>query len=153
MSEWHQRFERHYTESAPDECWPWQSSKSECGYGRFMLYGKSRIASRLAFEIAHGQIPEGRHVLHKCDNSACVNPDHLFLGDHKINMADRNAKGRARGGSLAGELHPMSKLTNVQTNEIRALALTRHLTQKEIARRYGISQPHVSSIRNSDANV
>src|SRR5215217_6716850 len=99
MSEWHARFQSHYRVGSADECWPWLSSTSAAGYGRFLLDGKARIASRVAYMMAFGD-PGQTHVLHRCDNPACVNPSHLFLGTHKDNMGDRNKKGRSRGGSL-----------------------------------------------------
>ena len=70
-------------------CWLWQGSTLN-GYGRYQKRG----AHRLAWELTHGPIPKGLHILHKCDVPACVNTDHLFLGTHKVNMEDAARKGR-----------------------------------------------------------
>jgi len=50
--------------------------------------------SRLVWEWAHGKIPDGVFVLHRCDTRNCVNPDHLFLGTKFDNTRDGMKKGR-----------------------------------------------------------
>lgn len=50
--------------------------------------------SRKAWEKAHGPIPEGLQVLHKCDNKLCRRLDHLYLGTPKQNTADMLARDR-----------------------------------------------------------
>jgi hypothetical protein len=56
------------------------------------------MAHRVAWDLANGPIPEGMNVLHKCDNPAWCNPDHLFLGTAQENIADKVRKGRVRNG-------------------------------------------------------
>lgn len=58
------------------------------------INGKQLWAHRVAWEDAKGAIPDGLLVLHKCDIGCCVNPDHLYLGTHKDNAADRTERGR-----------------------------------------------------------
>jgi hypothetical protein len=71
-------------------CWIWKRFLSPKGYG-WTCHGK---ANRLAFKQHKGDIPEGLHVLHTCDNRACVNPDHLYLGTNLDNVRDRISRGR-----------------------------------------------------------
>ena len=80
------------------ECWPWTASLDSRGYGHIWWEGKLRTASRVSWMINKGPVPPGRHVLHRCDNLICVNPNHLFVGSHEDNMADMAQKGRRRGG-------------------------------------------------------
>lgn len=74
----------------PDLCWKWIAGHYKNGYGNF----RGSKAHRVSWELAHGRIPEGLYVLHKCDVRDCVNPNHLFLGTYKDNMVDMVSKGR-----------------------------------------------------------
>lgn len=99
------QYDRAYFETrvAPDlnsGCWLWAGCLNQDGYGRVGMKRAGRVkmvaAHRLSYEAFHGPIDAGLWVLHKCDTPTCVNPNHLFLGDVKDNMADCSRKGRTR---------------------------------------------------------
>ena len=85
------------------DCWLWKGDRGKRGYGNFSRDGRHVVAHRLVWEMIFGPIPHGKWVLHRCaglypsgdiTNRACVNPNHLYLGDALQNAADREAEGR-----------------------------------------------------------
>jgi hypothetical protein len=79
---------------ATARCWIWMAAIVGGGYGVIYVKRKPIMAHRMAWVLAHGEIPESQLVLHHCDNPRCVNVDHLFLGTYKDNEADKLSKGR-----------------------------------------------------------
>lgn len=126
-------------------CWQWLGCTIHHGYGHFKINGKAVSAHRVAYELCKGPIPVGLHVLHRCDNPGCVNPEHLFVGTHDDNMEDKAVKGRVY--RPRGEAHAMAKLTAAQVQEIRELR--GFLLQREIAERFGVTRLHVCEIHNN----
>jgi hypothetical protein len=135
----------------PNECWPWLACKNNWGYGVFVIDKKQYGAHRFSWMLANEQdIPTGMQVCHSCDNPACVNPAHLWLGTHSDNVADKVLKGRTTKGrpTTFGENHGRAKLDNQDVREIRELLSTGELSKRAIAAKYGVSDTIVRKIAN-----
>jgi hypothetical protein len=128
-----------------DACQEWDLDTNSRGYGRVRIKERWHLAHRMVWAEAHGQIPKGMFVCHRCDNPPCINIDHLFLGTPRDNTQDMMSKGRCRSGGPAGEQSSAAKLTLAQVAEIRRLR-TNGLTHKAIAARFGVGRTTVSAI-------
>lgn len=132
----------------PSGCWEWSGTSNAKGYGLVHLKRRSWPEStvslhRLIYEICVEQIPEGFHVLHRCDNPSCLRPDHLFIGSNLDNIADKMAKGRHR--SPRGEMHGMAKMNSITVRMIRSRAAAGE-SYSSIARDIGFSSTQVSAV-------
>lgn len=123
-----------YSSRAPNGCWLWNASTRE-GYGQYL----SDYAHRWIWKFLYGTIPTKAVIMHVCDNRLCVNPDHLKLGTQADNIRDAVSKGRIANGERQG----LSKLTEIQVLEIRALYKTGQYTQPQLAKAYGLCQATV----------
>lgn len=77
-------------------CWTWIGSTLPNGYGNFWVHGERIGAHRASYLIANGNLPKNLIVCHHCDNTHCVNPEHLFIGTNEDNARDKVRKGRQR---------------------------------------------------------
>ncbi len=79
-----------------ESCWLWLGSVSGNGYGDLWVGKKHMNAHRYSYTLHKGEIPDGMHILHSCDNRPCVNPDYLSIGTNSDNINDAIKKGRFR---------------------------------------------------------
>jgi hypothetical protein len=150
------------TVEQPNGCLEWTGARTTAGYGliqRRKMFKSPMSVHRLVWTAAHGEIPDGMGVLHKCDNPPCLRLKHLFLGDDQANTDDKLAKGRHRHGHLygddhparkhpelvpRGEAHPMVKLTLEQVEQIR-LRPTENAAA--LGKEFGVSRHAINAIR------
>lgn len=130
------------SEPPTTSCREWRGGGSKNGgYGAIRRGKRQWLVHRWVWTVANGPIPAGLHVLHRCDNPPCFRLDHLYLGTHAENMADRTARGR----QARGERHGRTKLSDEELVAIRGSA---GKTQRQLARTYAVSQATISRILN-----
>jgi hypothetical protein len=149
-----ERFEKHHIPEPNSGCWIWMGHIPDGGYGQFRIDPKASRAipaHRASWEIHRGPIPTGLIVCHHCDNRACVNPDHLFIGTYTDNMRDASRKGRMnwkpgeRRNLPIGSAHHSAKINEIDVAAIRA-SKERGIA---LAKRYGLAPTTISKIRRS----
>jgi len=113
-----------------NNCWIWKGSKDHKGYGKISLNKKVWSAHRLSYTLSVGNILRDMRVCHSCENPACINPKHLFLGDLGDNMINRIKK-------------ELSKLSEENKNKIRNLYKASYSIE-DIAKEFNVSYGVVS---------
>ena len=117
-------------------------SRTYDGYGVVRVKGRLMRAHRVAWERCNGTISSGMVICHRCDNRACVNINHLFIGTQADNIKDCLKKGRAN--KARGICNGRSKLTESDVRSVRELH-TYGYTQKWLAECFGV---HPTTIRD-----
>jgi hypothetical protein len=118
------------------ECYLWTGAVTGSGYGLFSIQGIAFSAHRIAYEVYHGPISSGVHILHTCNNKLCVRDEHLYAGTEQDNSRDRVSTGN----------HGTQKLSVGQVQLIKSLLLRKLVSQKILVQLFGISNQTVSSI-------
>lgn len=137
-----ERFESKFTRGNEEDCWEWNATRNKNNYGYIAIDRIPKLAHRVAYQLYIEEIPEGVCVLHRCDNPACVNPRHLFLGTLSDNTKDCIEKGR--GNRPVGEKHYKALLTVKDVLDIRSSTLS----VKELAQRYNVRPNTIYHVRD-----
>ena len=126
-----------------ENCWNWVASKYSKGYGIFVNNSHHIGAHRMSWILSHGEIPEGMFVCHKCDNTSCVNPSHLFLGTNQDNMTDMVQKKRSYNKS--GQFNPNVKLS---IDDVKKIYLFSSLgySQRKLAKIFNVAHVQIGKI-------
>lgn len=134
-----------HVDKQPSEngCWLWTGHTSDGRYGAIKVRQKAYSTHRMSWILHYGPIPDGLDVLHKCDNTRCVRPDHLFLGTPLANAQDRSQKGRTR-------VPKGIKLTEQNVLDIRA-ALAQGASLKSQAEQYRVDVSLICAIKKGKA--
>lgn len=128
--------------AGPNGCWPWIASRNDTGYGLFWLRPRVQRATRVVMALAGNPVPDGDLVCHRCDNPACVNLEHLFVGSYLDNSNDMIAKDRHWHVGIKAN----AKLKPGDPDRIKnRLRAGDHPTA--IARDFGISRQRVYAFR------
>lgn len=132
------RFEAMFTRGGPTDCWLWNGTQINSGYGHFWVEGSKKMtAHRFSFMQANGYLPQV--VRHTCDVKLCVNPRHLLPGDHRDNSQDMARRHRMGGGNV--------KLTAEQVADIRKRFVSgdhgRGGNRRALAVEFGVNAKHI----------
>ena len=125
-------------------CWVWVAATNTKGYGSYWATAESScLAHRFSFQATNGFDITGQLILHKCDNPACVNHEHLYVGDHLDNSSDMVARGRLN--SRAGSFNANTTLTEQLVLEIRAAARN-GVPRRQLRLKYNLPKTTIARI-------
>lgn len=130
-----------------NDCWNWIAGGRGEGYGALNINNKIIDSHRVAWILINGEIPNNLYVLHRCNNRACCNPSHLYLGTQSDNMKDAYLAGINIIVTPRGENNHLSKLKSSEVSEIRNL-LSLGKRCCEICKEFNVNKRTISDIKN-----
>lgn len=142
-----ERFQDKYIPVTESGCWLWIGACDCKGRARIAYKGRNARASHVAWELFRGPVPVGSMLCHHCDIPACVNPDHLYIGDSHTNVQDMMRRGR--NTVPVGESHWKSKLTEVDVLAIRGMSGKGYASWR-VAKIFGVSSSTIRRIWRMD---
>jgi transcriptional regulator len=134
-------FWKHVKQASKTLCWFWEGARNGYGYGQFIFKGKKYSAHRFSAKLS-GLSIKNKVVRHTCDNPACVNPNHLLVGTHADNVADKVRRNRQARGVTNGR----AKLTEKQVKFIRKSKLT----NSQLAKKFNVNSRAILAIRKRE---
>lgn len=142
-----QRFWAKVAKRGDDECWPWLAAvrRTDEGYGAFWLDRRHQPASKVAWILTFGAVPNGLVVCHRCDNPRCCNPHHLFVGTPLQNNDDKVAKRRHVFGERVGTAL-LTEIAVKQIKQLRPKGRAPSGYRADIARQFGVTRGTITDI-------
>lgn len=135
-----ERFDSQYIPVTETGCWLWVGACSSRGYGTIKDHYKTRLAHRVSYEIHNGQLDDKCFICHKCDIPSCVNPNHLYAGNHITNVADKVSRNRQASGR---DVAVPRKLSEQDVLEI----YNSDCSYSRLEKKYGVSKTTISEIK------
>jgi len=128
-----------------DNCQLWQGTLYPSGYAKIHQNGVAYVGHRLLYTLHYGSIPEGKLILHNCDQRNCINPLHLRAGTSAENNQDtleRHNAPRAKGRK-----HSSANLTETIVLEIRR-QLALGVTPRQVSTLFTVPYKTIIAIRS-----
>lgn len=123
-------------------CWLWGGAYNDAGYGKVgsVSHNGFNLAHRYSYYIFKGVFDIKLHVCHRCDNPACVNPDHLFTGSAADNVNDRNEKRRTASGIRI-------KRAKLNEDDVRFIRIS-NLSDIQLGKKFNMTDAAIWKVRN-----
>lgn len=114
-------------------CWIWTRAFCTAGaYGHVRRGKRNILAHRWIYELLKGPIPKGKQIHHRCEQTLCVNADHL----EPVTGTENTRRGRR------------TKLALEQVEEIRRRLAAGETPSAALAAEYGVRTLHIWRIQN-----
>lgn len=132
------------------DCWVWVGYTMPKGYGVIGNgHGKQKLTHRVAYELFVKPIPEGKIVMHTCDNPPCCNPKHLQLGSIAENQTDMAKKGRSRRKFTDSDIYAIrARIENIKKHPPTWTRRAGTDSYRQISRDYGVDKNVIFQIRD-----
>lgn len=126
-------------------CWNWNGSLINKGYGQISIKGKNCQPHRISWKVFVGEIPKGMQINHKCHNSKCINPEHLYTGTQQENIRDMDLSNR-RSISFGSKCN-QSRLNDGLIKIIRD-SLSKGSRACDLANEFGVGRTCIANIKH-----
>lgn len=122
-------------------CWkPVAAYTDAMGRAYVHRNGKQQFTHRYIYQNDKGLIPDGMVIRHNCDNTWCLNVEHMSIGTQHENIHDMISRGR----HMHGASHTNTKLSDKDVADI----LRDTGMQKDLAKKYDVSKATISRIKS-----